>query len=104
MRADFHANPLTRHYKTLREYSEATGQERHSVLIDYDVFQHVPMPDMTDPQRVYHPDGYDFRLKPGSAAVDAGVVLPTITDGFTGKAPDLGAYELDRPVFPVGPR
>ncbi|SRR5579883_1232718 len=104
VRADFHANPLTRHYKTLREYSEATGQERHSVLIDYDVFQHVPMPDMTDPQRVYHPDGYDFRLKPGSAAVDAGVVLPTITDGFTGKAPDLGAYELDRPVFPVGPR
>ncbi|MBT4819704.1 MAG: right-handed parallel beta-helix repeat-containing protein, partial [Lentisphaerae bacterium] len=28
-----------------------------------------------------------------SAAVDAGVVIPGITDGFTGAAPDLGAYE-----------
>ena len=56
------------------------------------------------PQRVYHPDGYDFRLKPGSVAVDAGVVLPTITDGFTGRARDLGAHEVDRPVFHVGPR
>lgn len=102
--ADFHATPVARRYKTLREYSEATGQERHSVLVDYDVFQHVPKPDMTDPQHVYHPDGFDFRLKPGSAAVDAGVVLPTITDGFTGRAPDLGAYELDQPVFHVGPR
>lgn len=62
------------------------------------------MPDRSDPQRVYHPDGYDFRLTPGSAAVDAGVLLPTITDGFTGRAPDLGAYEVDRPAFHVGPR
>ena len=101
---DFHANPLTRRYKSLREYSEATGQERHSVLVNYDVFRNVPMPDRSDPQRVYHPDGYDFRLTPGSAAVDAGVLLPTITDGFTGRAPDLGAYEVDRPAFHVGPR
>jgi len=28
-----------------------------------------------------------------SKAVDAGVVLPGITDGFVGAAPDLGAYE-----------
>jgi hypothetical protein len=104
VRADFHAAPATRHYESLREYSEATGQERHSVLLDYSVFRNVPMPDMTDPQRIYHPEGYDFQLKPGSAAVDAGIALPTITDGFTGRAPDLGAYELDRPVFHVGPR
>jgi len=29
----------------------------------------------------------------GSAAVDAGVDIPGITDGYKGKAPDLGAYE-----------
>ena len=29
----------------------------------------------------------------GSGAVDAGVVIPGITDGFVGAAPDLGAYE-----------
>jgi len=74
------------------------------VLVNYDIFRNVPMPDMSDRQRVYHPDGYDFRLNPGSAAVDAGIALPAITDGYTGRAPDLGAFELDRPVFPVGPR
>ena len=30
---------------------------------------------------------------PDSTAVDAGVVVPGITDGFVGAAPDLGAYE-----------
>jgi hypothetical protein len=43
-------------------------------------------------------------LRPGSAAIDAGVELPTITDGFTGIAPDLGAYELGAPVPVYGPR
>jgi hypothetical protein len=59
---------------------------------------------MSDPQRVYGAEHFDFRLKPGSAAVDAGVVLPNITDDFTGRAPDLGAYELDRPIPHYGPR
>jgi hypothetical protein len=104
VRADFHGTPVTRRYKTLAEYSDATGQERHSVLLDYDVFQKVTVPDRSDPQRIYVPDGLDFRLRPGSAAVDKGTILPTITDGFTGGAPDLGAYELDRPVFHYGPR
>jgi hypothetical protein len=35
----------------------------------------------------------DFRLKPNAAAIDAGVVIPGFTDGYTGSAPDLGAYE-----------
>ena len=30
----------------------------------------------------------------GSAAVDKGLELPGFTDGFAGKAPDIGAYEL----------
>jgi hypothetical protein len=64
----------------------------------------VPSPDKSDPQRLYKPDEFDFRLKPGSAAVDAGTVLPSITDGFTGGAPDLGAYELDQPLPHYGPR
>jgi len=36
----------------------------------------------------------DFRLADGSDPVDAGTVLPGYTDGFTGAAPDIGAYEL----------
>jgi len=38
----------------------------------------------------------------GSKAIDAGVVLPGITDGFRGAAPDLGAYEQGEPVWRPG--
>ena len=38
----------------------------------------------------------------GSKAVDAGVVIPGITDGFQGKAPDLGAYEVGVPRWTAG--
>ena len=40
----------------------------------------------------------------GSVAVDAGVRLPNVNDGFTGKAPDLGAYEVGQPIPHYGPR
>ncbi len=102
--AAFGVPTVGRKYGTLKDYQEATGQERHSVLVDYDVFVRVPKPDSSDPQRVYTPEGLDFSLRPASAAVDAGMVLPTITDGFTGKAPDLGAFESGRPALHYGPR
>ena len=102
--ADYRNNVVNRNFKTLKEYSEATGQDKHSVLVNYDTFVKVTMPDKADPQRLYNPSSYDFRLRPGSAAADAGVVLPTITDNYTGRAPDLGAYELDRPLPHYGPR
>jgi hypothetical protein len=102
--AAFGQTTVDRHYANLRDFREATGQEQHSVLVDYDVFARVPKPDPADPQHVYTPDGVDFSLRAGSAAVDAGVTLPTITDGFTGRAPDLGAYEVGRPLFHYGPR
>jgi hypothetical protein len=102
--AAFGPTPVQRRFRTLEEYREATGQERHSVEIDYQIFAHVRMPDASDPQRVYTPDGFDFSLRPGSPAIDAGVELPTITDGFTGRAPDLGAFESGRPPFHYGPR
>jgi autotransporter-associated beta strand protein len=35
----------------------------------------------------------DFRLQAGSPAIGAGTVIPGVTDGFTGAAPDLGAFE-----------
>lgn len=102
--ADYRDALATRRFPSLRAYSEATGQDRHSVLVDFDVFRKVRIPDKTDPQRLYDPEDFDFRLRPDSAAIDAGVELPTITDGFTGKAPDLGAYESGRPVPHYGPR
>ena len=103
--ADYQASSLvTRHFKSLAEYQRATKQEPHSILVDYDIFVHAAIPDKSDPQHLYNPEDFDFRLKPGSAAVDAGILLPTINDDFTGKAPDLGAYEIDRPLPHYGPR
>lgn len=102
--ADFEHTPPTRHFRSLKEYSEATGQDKHSVLVDYNVFQKVTIPDKNDPQRVYDTSGFNFELRPGSAAVDAGVALPNITDGYSGRAPDLGAYELSKPIPHYGPR
>jgi hypothetical protein len=104
VQADYDHDPAAHHFTSLADYSQATQQDQHSVLIDFDVFQKAGIPDKSDPQRLYKPDELDFRLKPGSAAVDAGTVLPSITDGFTGRAPDLGAYELDQPLPHYGPR
>jgi hypothetical protein len=72
-------------------------------LVDYDVFVKVAAPD-PDPRKLYKPADYDFRLRPGSKAVDAGVRLPNLNDDLTGNAPDLGAYERDRPMPHYGPR
>jgi hypothetical protein len=101
---DYKKKLTTRRFKTLAEYSKATGQETHSVLLDYDIFVHVKMPDESDPQHLYNPEDYDFRLKAGSAAIDAGTLIPTINDDFTGRAPDLGAFEFGKPLPHYGPR
>ena len=95
---------VTRKFKTLADMASATGQEKHGVLLDYGSFMQVTPPDIGDAQRVYDPGQYDFRLKPGATAVDAGMILPNITDGFAGKAPDLGAIELGQPMPHFGPR
>lgn len=101
------AETEARTFRTLAEYAAATGQDRNSVLVDYDVFVNVPRLDATDMstiQRVIRPDGLDFRLRPGSAAVDRGLALPNVNDGFAGKAPDLGALESGKPLPHYGPR
>lgn len=105
----FPPNPSleVRRFKTLAEYSNATHQDQHSVTLDYDVFVNVPRLDAQDlkkVQKLYKAEDYDFRLKSGSAAIDRGVVLPNITDGFSGQAPDLGALELGQAPPHYGPR
>jgi hypothetical protein len=37
---------------------------------------------------------HDFRLKKGSPCVNTARVIPGITDGYKGSAPDIGAYEV----------
>jgi len=93
-----------RRYATLAEYSKATHQDEHSVLVDYDIFENLQGPDGTKRHAVYHAMDLNFRLKPGSKGVDAAVRLPTINDDFTGRAPDLGAIEVGKPEPVYGPR
>ena len=93
-----------RGFATLAEFQKATGQEAHGVEVDYDIFENLAPPDPAQRYRVYHAMDLNFRLKAGSKAVDAGVLLPTINDDFTGKTPDLGALELNKPEPHYGPR
>jgi hypothetical protein len=96
-----------RSFTTLAEYSKTTGQDAHSVAVDYDVFVNVKRLDAQDTpsvQKIYKAADFDFRLKPGSAAVDRGIALPTVTDDFVGSAPDLGALEVGKPIPHYGPR
>ncbi len=100
-----YSTPLeVRRYRTLAEYAKATGQDRQSRELDFSVFRKAAAPDFTHPTRVVRTDEVDLRLREGSAAVDGGTVLPNITDGYTGKAPDLGAYELGADIPHYGPR
>lgn len=91
-------------FRTLEELRGATGQEAHGVEVDFDIFERMTPPDHTKRHAVYHAMDLDFRLKPGSKAVDAGVVIPTVNEGFAGKAPDLGALEAGKPAPKFGPR
>jgi hypothetical protein len=59
---------------------------------------------LSKPTQLYDPANVDLRLREGSAAIDAGIELPGITDGFQGRAPDLGAYELGAPPIHYGSR
>jgi hypothetical protein len=96
-------------YNTLSDYQKGSGQDAHGIAVGLDAFVKVTPTDENDPRKLYEPEKLDFRLRPRSAAIDKGMVLPTITDGAKGKAPDLGAYEFgDAPVrygpevWPVG--
>lgn len=95
----------SRGFATLAELRAATGQEQHGVELDLDIFENkMTLPDPAKPHAVYHSMDLNFRLKPGSKAVDAGVHIPTVNDGFSGRAPDLGALELGQPEPHYGPR
>ncbi len=93
-----------RSFPTLAALSAATGQESHGIEVDFDIFEKLSAPDATKKYAVYHSMDLNFQLKPGSKAVDAGVVIPTVNDGFTGRAPDLGALETGLAAPHWGPR
>jgi hypothetical protein len=68
------------------------GIERGSVLLDRHTLAHV------DPLRGYRRllRPLDASLARGSRAIDRGARLPGVTEGYAGRAPDLGALERGR--------
>jgi hypothetical protein len=101
---DYTGPRVERKFAALAEYSQVTGQDKNSILVDYQIFANVARPDPDNISRVYKTKDLDFRLRPDSAAVDSGCILPNVNDDFTGSAPDLGALEVGQPVPIYGPR
>jgi hypothetical protein len=91
-------------FATLADFRAATGQEVHGIEVDFDIFENMKPSDPSNRHAVYHAMDLNFRLKPGSKAVDAGVVIPTVNEDHGGRAPDLGALEVGKPEPKWGPR
>jgi hypothetical protein len=91
-------------YRTIEDLRKGAGQEEHGVQMPIKgLFASGAMPPANSVDRS-EPSANDLRLADKTAAVDAGYAFPGITDGFTGKAPDLGAYELGSELPHYGPR
>jgi len=88
-------------YRTLDTFFKATGLEEHGMLADYDVFMKAGPPEQG---KTCQPNDYDLRIHKEAKVVDAGVDLAQVTEGFSGKAPDLGCYELGQKPPHYGPR
>jgi regulation of enolase protein 1 (concanavalin A-like superfamily) len=77
-------------YYDLESFAQASGHERNGIRISkeacfQDFQMHGPAPTPVPPHVMW--------LQPGCNAVDAGVALPNVNEGFRGSAPDMGAHE-----------
>jgi hypothetical protein len=88
-------------YQSIEEFFRATGLEKHGILTDHDIFVKCDPPEKG---KTYKPSDYNLLLKNNTNVIDTGIALPQITDGFAGKAPDLGCYELGIKPPHYGPR
>jgi len=91
-------------HQTFEDFRANSGIERHATWLgDQSPFASGIKPP-ADLKQQFAITVNDLRLAGGSKAVDAAVVLPNVNDGFGGKAPDLGAYELGEALPHYGPR
>jgi hypothetical protein len=90
-------------YATFDEMKSKAPVYRHAVQVDAETLFASGASAPADALRAAD-RAIDLRLKAGSAAIDSGEFLPGFNDGFAGKAPDLGAYELGQDLPQYGPR
>jgi hypothetical protein len=91
-------------YRNLAEVQAKCPVERHARTFAaanlFAVGLRAPPNELT----IYDISKIDVRLRAGSPAIDAGQPLPGFNDGFTGSAPDLGAFEFGSALPHYGPR
>ncbi len=93
-------------FPSLDAMRAGTGFDRGSIFVDgYEVFaKAAEPPHAKGGTPLAAPDSVDLSPKPGAGAVDAGIAIPGVNDGFAGRAPDIGALEAGRPPPTYGPR
>lgn len=79
----------------------ANTTQKHAVQVDLGVFA-TTLAYPASPMTKYAAP--DLRIRTGSAAENAGQVIPGVNDGYTGGAPDLGAHEAGAALPVYGPR
>ncbi|WP_110518828.1 right-handed parallel beta-helix repeat-containing protein [Herpetosiphon llansteffanensis] len=82
---------------------QAIGVETHGVTVSFSDVNNATLPASVD---VASPVGEaDLRLKSTSVAINKGAVIANINEPFvTDGLPDLGAFELSKPLPHYGPR
>jgi len=89
-----------RRFRDVESFARAIGIEGHGRRVrKEEIFESWRIPAEPGPVDFQH-----LTLRPGSSAVDAGARVANVNDDFTGAAPDLGAYELGKPLPHYGPR
>lgn len=91
-------------YPTMEAAHNTSPVYRHAVRVaPATLFQSGIQPP-AGVQKQFPIEANDLRLSGRNKAIDAGVVLPGINDGYRGAAPDLGAYERGAELPHYGPR
>ncbi len=88
-------------YTNLSDVKARSPYEHHGVILSGQTFANAVPVGADYTTRVNNPD---VTLRSGSNAVDAGLRLPGVTDGFVGVGPDIGALELGQATPQYGPR
>ena len=88
-------------YQNLPGFAAASALEEHGIRIAkgtcFETFNVPSPPPASVPAQA-------MTLRSGCNAIDAGAVLPNISENYSGSAPDLGAYEFGKPLPQYGPR
>ncbi len=71
-------------------------------MLDTSVLERVEPPDRNNPSQVVDVEKFEL-LRGGKAALDSCRELTSPTNGFTGQAPDLEAFEHGEPLPLYGP-